>query len=68
METLKEKYIVDNKNRKVAVQLDIKIFKKIEDILENYALYQLMSDDEGDDNLNLEQEKSWFEHSHRKGI
>jgi hypothetical protein len=58
METLKEKYIVDNKNRKVAVQLDIKIFKKIEDILENYALYQLMSDDEGDDNLNLEQEKS----------
>ena len=60
MENLKEKYIVDNKNRKVAVQLDIKTFRKIEDILENYALYQLMRDDDGSDNLNLEQAKSYY--------
>jgi hypothetical protein len=58
MENLKEKYIVDNKNRKVAVQLDIKTFRKIEDILENYALYQLMREDDSNDTLNLEQAKS----------
>jgi len=60
MENLREKYIVDNNNRKVAVQLDIKTFRKIEDILENYALYQLMRDDDGSDNLNFEQAKSYY--------
>jgi len=60
MENLKEKYIVDNNNRKVAVQLDIKTFRKIEDILENYALHQLMRKDDASDTLNLEQAKSYY--------
>jgi len=60
MENLKEKYIVDNQNRKVAVQLDIKTFKQIEDILENYALYQLMRDDENSETLKLEEAKSYY--------
>ncbi len=28
------------------VQLDIKTYEKIEEVLENYALYRLMQDDE----------------------
>ncbi len=60
MENLKKKYIVDNDNRKVAVQLDINTFRKIEDILENYALYRLMNEDEGSETLNLEQAKSYY--------
>lgn len=53
MEVLKRKYIVDEKNRKIAVQLDIKTFQRIEEIMENYALYHLMKESEGDEKLDL---------------
>jgi hypothetical protein len=48
MEVLKKKYIVNEQNRKVAVQLDIETFSKIENIMENYALYNLMLENEND--------------------
>lgn len=38
MEELKKAYIVDEENRRVAVQLDIDTFTKIEEILENSRL------------------------------
>lgn len=43
-------YIVDEDNRRVAVQLDIETFDRIEETLENYGLYQLMELEEADDN------------------
>jgi hypothetical protein len=45
---LKRQYIVDEANQKVAVQLDIATFEKIENVLENYSLVQLMKDDESE--------------------
>jgi hypothetical protein len=42
-------YIVDEQNQKTAVLLDIDTFQKIEEILENYALYHLMEDEDADD-------------------
>jgi len=45
---LKRQYIVDEDNHKVAVQLDIDTFEKIEDVLENYALVQLINADESE--------------------
>ena len=48
MQAIQKQFVVDNMNRKVAVQIDYKTFSKIEEILENYALYQLM--EEYDDN------------------
>lgn len=58
---IKRQYIVDELNRKVAVQLDIETFEKIEETLENYALIQLMEVDETDDELfNLEQAQSYY--------
>jgi len=42
---LNRQYIVDENNHKIAVQMDIKTFEKIEEILENYALYRLMIED-----------------------
>lgn len=45
---LKRQYIVDEANQKVAVQLDIATFEKIENVLENYALVHLMSDDDSE--------------------
>jgi hypothetical protein len=41
METLKRKYIVNENNKKVAVQLDIKTFNKIEEVMENEPEYML---------------------------
>jgi hypothetical protein len=49
MLSLNPNYVTDAKNKKVAVQLNIKTFQKIEEILENYSLYKLM--EESDDEL-----------------
>ena len=48
MTALNPNYVTDANNKKVAVQLNIKTYEKIEEILENYSLYKLMeeSDDE----------------------
>ena len=42
MSDIPVKYIVDENNKKVAVQMDIETFKKIEEALENYGLSELM--------------------------
>ncbi len=44
MEELKKAYIVDEENRKIAVQLDIETFNNIEEILEDYALARLIEE------------------------
>ena len=46
MEEIKKKYIIDENNNKVAVQIDIASYEKIEEVLENYALVQLMKEDD----------------------
>lgn len=61
MEEVKKKYIVDEHNRKVAVQVDIETFNKIEEILENYALVQLMRETEGDDTLEIDEAKAYYQ-------
>jgi len=48
------RYIVDENNRKIAVQLDIETFEKIETVLENHALCQLMQTQDNDEELSLE--------------
>jgi hypothetical protein len=61
MEILEKKYIIDEKNQKVAVQIDIETFEKIEEILENYALVQLMKENEEEETLNLENAKAYYQ-------
>ena len=61
MET-ERKYIVDESNRKVAVQVDIATFTKIEETIENYGLIQLMQAQEPDNGLlDLEQARSYYQ-------
>lgn len=57
---LNRQYIVDENNRKIAVQLDMETFQKIENILENYALVQLMNVADEDENLHLEDAKNYY--------
>ena len=58
---IKRQYIVDESNCKVAVQLDIETFVKIEETLENYGLISLMEAEEPDDEIfNLEQAQLYY--------
>lgn len=58
---IKRQYIVNEQNRRIAVQVDIKTFEQIEELLENYALSRLMENSEEDEILSLEDAKSYYE-------
>ncbi len=60
MEAVKRKYIVDEKNRKVAVQIDIKTFNQIEEIMENFALYKLMDENKDEETLDIKTAKKYY--------
>ena len=57
---IKKKYIVDESNNKIAVQLEIDTYKKIEKLLEDYALGKLMEENYDSDNLNLKEAKAYY--------
>lgn len=57
---IKKKYIVDENNNRMAVQLEIDTYNKIERLLEDYALGKLMEENEDDDNLNLEEARVYY--------
>jgi acetyl-CoA carboxylase beta subunit len=61
METIRKQYIVDDQNKKIAVQIPIETFEKIEEILENYALVQLMKEDEGEETLSINEAKTYYD-------
>ena len=60
MQTIARKYVVDEQQRKVAVQLDIETFGKIEELLENYALIQLMKENDGDESLAVHEAQLFY--------
>jgi len=57
---IKRQYIIDERNRKVAVQLDIETFERIEEALENYGLIQLMQEESDDELLELESAREYY--------
>ena len=61
METINKQYIVDEHNRKIAVQIPIQTFEKIEEILENYALVQLMKENEGEQVFGVNEAKAYYD-------
>jgi len=60
MKSIKKKYIVDENNKTVAVQLDIETFNKIEEALENYALYKLINENDDEDKLSLSDAREYY--------
>ncbi len=66
METIKKKYIVDEDNNRVAVQLDIETFEKIEELLENYGLVQLLKDENNSEKLSVSEAKEYYNKLHKK--
>ena len=53
--------LVDENNKPVAVQVNIKKFAKIERVLEDYALGQLIAEVAEDDSLGIEEAKAYYE-------
>ena len=60
MLTLAKKYIVDEKNRKVAVQLPIETYKKIEEVLEDHALGQYILEVKKEKSLSIAEAKKYY--------
>ena len=57
---ISEKYIVDGKNRKVAVQIPIDSYRKIEGVLEDYALGQYILKTKDEKHLTVKEAKKLY--------
>lgn len=60
MKQIKRKYVLDENQNKVAVQIDIEDFEKIEEVLEDYALGKLMEENDSADDMNQEDAKTFY--------
>lgn len=69
---IRKRYIVDEKNRRMAVQIPIEVFERVEEGLQNYGLVQLMKETEGSEILGVNEGKAYYDSLgkalHRKGI
>jgi hypothetical protein len=61
MVEVKKKYIVDENNERVAVQIDIRTFELIEEILENFALVKLMEENNEEELLGSSEAKVFYD-------
>ncbi len=60
MLTIKKKYIVNESDEKIAVQVDIKTFERIEKLLEDYVLGEVMKKNSIKERLELKQAKAYY--------
>ncbi len=60
MQELKKRYVTDEQNQRVAVQLDIETFERLEAIVEDYGLAKLMEEDDEDETLELSEAKTYY--------
>jgi len=58
---IKKTYVTDSKKRPVAVQVDIQTFEKMEQLLEDYALGQFISENDPEDVLSVAEAKAYYE-------
>jgi hypothetical protein len=56
----RKKYLPNENNKVIAVQLDIDTFRKIEQILEDLALGKLIEENDEKDNLNLDEAHRYY--------
>ena len=57
---IKKTYLTDEKKRPIAVQIDIKTFEKMEQLLEDYALGKLIEKNETDEYLSLNEAQEYY--------
>ena len=57
---IRKRYLTDDKNKPVAVLVDIKTFEKMEQLLEDFALAQFIKENDPADNLSLEEAEEYY--------
>lgn len=57
---LQATYIVDDNNQKIAAQIDIDTYNKIDEVLENYALKQFIDEGVNDEVLSINDAKNYY--------
>ncbi|MCX6270441.1 MAG: hypothetical protein NTU44_04330 [Bacteroidetes bacterium] len=60
MLNINKKIVLDEKKKPVAVQVSIKTFEKMEQLLEDYALAQLIEENDDSNRLTLEEAKEIY--------
>ncbi len=60
MKEIPKRYVVDEENRRVAVQIDLATFEEIENLLENRALFELMTEDGDRETLDLDAARKYY--------
>ncbi len=57
---IKKKYIVNEEDEKIAVQLDIKTFERIEKLLEDYVVGEYIQKNDAKERLELKEAKTYY--------
>jgi len=57
---IKKKYVVDEQDRRVAVQIDLETFARIEEVLEDFALARWITDAQDEPALSPEAAKEYY--------
>jgi RelB Antitoxin alpha helical domain len=61
-------YLMDENQQPIAVQIPIAEFEKIEEILENYGLLQLMAESEDDERLAKDEAVKYYQSLKNKNM
>jgi hypothetical protein len=57
---IKKTYLTDEDGRPIAVQIDIKTFEKMEQLLEDYALGKLIEENNPEGNLSMNEAQEYY--------
>jgi len=58
---IKKRYVVDEQDRRVAVQIDLETFARIEEVLEDFALARWITDAQDEPALSPEAAKEFYD-------
>ncbi|MBD2354128.1 hypothetical protein H6G41_05740 [Tolypothrix sp. FACHB-123] len=61
-------YVMDEHQQPIAVQISIADFEKIEEILENYGLVQLMAESEDNERLSKDEAVKYYKSLKNKNV
>ena len=58
---IKKRYVVDEQDRRVAVQIDLETFARIEEVLEDFALARWITDAQDEPALSPEAAREYYD-------
>jgi hypothetical protein len=61
MAEIKKRYVVDEQDRRIAVQIDLETFARIEEALEDVELARWIIDGQGEPALDLDAAKEYYD-------